>query len=112
PVGQAVATGAGDLPARWVVHTVGPNRHQGEDDPAQLAACFTNSLREAADVGAASVAFPAISAGVFGWQAGEVARIGVRAVTDFLEAGDDGAITQVRFVLFSAQILEAFEAEL
>src|SRR6476646_1499769 len=67
PVGQAVATGAGDLLARWVIHTVGPNRHRGQTDPALLASCFTTSLEVAAEVGARSVAFPAVSAGVYGW---------------------------------------------
>ena len=47
PAGEAVATGAGDLPAGWVIHTVGPNRHAGQTDPALLASCFENSLREA-----------------------------------------------------------------
>lgn len=108
PVGQAVVTRAGDLPARWVIHTVGPNRHRGQDDPAQLAACFTNSLRAAAGVGAASVAFPAISAGVFGWEPEQVARIGVGAVTGFLTE-EDGDIARVRFVLFSPEVLQAFE---
>src|SRR3954452_25437716 len=55
PVGDAVVTGAGRLPARWVVHTVGPNRHAGETDPALLGSCFTRSLDVAADVGARSV---------------------------------------------------------
>lgn len=112
PVGQAVTTGAGNLPARWVIHTVGPNRHQGQRDPDLLAACFTNSLREAVAVGAASVAFPAISAGVFGWNAAQVAQIGVQAVAAFLRTDDDGAISQVRFVLFSEDILQAFQAAL
>ena len=80
PVGQAVATGAGDLAARWVIHTVGPNRHRGQDDPAQLASCFTSSLDVAAEIGAGSVAFPAISAGAYGWDVEEVARIAVPAV--------------------------------
>src|SRR5450830_1151701 len=79
-VGDAVATGAGDLPARWVIHTVGPNRHAGQTDPALLASCFEASLREAVRVGARSVAFPAVSAGVYGWDAAEVARIAVATV--------------------------------
>lgn len=54
PVGQAVTTGAGDLPARWVIHTVGPNRHRGQTDPDLMAACFTNSLHQAVAVGAGS----------------------------------------------------------
>src|SRR5450830_727194 len=79
-VGDAVATGAGDLPAHWVIHTVGPNRHAGQTDPALLASCFEASLREAVRVGARSVAFPAVSAGVYGWDAAEVARIAVATV--------------------------------
>jgi len=66
PVGAAVATGAGNLPARWVIHTVGPNRHVGETDPDLLAACFLSSLAEAVRLGARSMAFPAVSAGVYG----------------------------------------------
>src|SRR5688500_15498505 len=58
PVGRAVATGAGDLAARWVIHTVGPNRHAGETDPALLASCFASSLAEATRVGARTIAFP------------------------------------------------------
>ncbi|OCA95698.1 Appr-1-p processing protein [Actinobaculum suis] len=77
PVGQAVSTPGFDLPARWVIHTVGPNRHRGQTDPELLAAVFRNSLQEADRLGATSVAFPAISAGVYGWKMEEVARIGL-----------------------------------
>lgn len=109
-VGDAVATGAGDLPARWVVHTVGPNRHAGQTDPALLASCFTSSLRVAAGLGASSVAFPAVSAGVFGWDVAEVARVAVSAVRS---AADDGSSVElVRFVLFGAPALAAFERAL
>ena len=109
PVGEAVATGAGDLPARWVIHTVGPNRHVGQTDPALLASCFEASLREAVGVGARSVAFPAISAGVYGWDADDVARIAVSAVrgSPYLIELD-----LVRFVLFSSKTFAAFEAAL
>jgi len=109
PVGEAVATGAGDLRARWVIHTVGPNRHVGQIDPDLLASCFESSLREAVRVGALSVAFPAISAGVYGWDSADVARIAVatvRASPHLLE------LDLVRFVLFSARTFEAFEAAL
>ena len=109
PVGQAVATGAGNLPARWVIHTVGPNRHAGQTDPALLASCFETSLKEAVKVGARSVAFPAISAGVFGWDTGEVARIAVAAVRGSHHLGE---LDLVRFVLFSLATHEAFVAEL
>jgi O-acetyl-ADP-ribose deacetylase (regulator of RNase III) len=112
PVGQAVATGAGDLPARWVVHTVGPNRHRGQTDPALLASCFTESLRVAAGLGATSVAFPAISAGVYGWDVAEVARIAVAAVRAAAADGVTGPVATVRFVPFGATATAAFEAAL
>jgi O-acetyl-ADP-ribose deacetylase len=116
PVGNAVATGAGDLPARWVLHTVGPNVHRGETDPALLRSCFVRSLQEAGRVGAGSVAFPAVSAGAYGWDVREVAAIAVQAVTDTLqtdsrEAGMTG-IALVRFVLFDAAAYDAFTAAL
>src|SRR6478609_6870085 len=103
-VGDAVATDAYDLPARWVVHTVGPNRHRGQTDPALLASCFTRSLEVAREVGARSIAIPAVSAGVYGWGPAEVARIAVAAVRASLasEQSEPGkGIELVRFVLFS-----------
>ncbi len=116
PVGEVVVTGAGELPARWVVHTVGPNRHRGQRDPALLTACFRNSLLVAATLGARSVAFPAISAGVYGWDVREVARIAVAAVRD-VEAGwaaqsDPAPVELVRFVPFGPAAAAAFTAAL
>lgn len=113
PVGQAVATGAGDLPARWVIHTVGPNRNRGQDDPALLAACFTSSLDVAAEVGARSVAFPAVSAGAYGWAVDEVARVAVDAVRGWgATTGADSVVGLVRFVLFGPSAFTAFERRL
>jgi O-acetyl-ADP-ribose deacetylase (regulator of RNase III) len=111
PVGHAVVTSAGKLPARWIVHTVGPNAHRGQTDPALLASCFTSSLDAAAEVGARSVAFPAISAGVFGWAVEDVARIGVDATRHWLADTPD-RIDLVRFVLFSPESHAAFTAAL
>jgi O-acetyl-ADP-ribose deacetylase (regulator of RNase III) len=108
PVGQAVATGAGDLPARWVVHTVGPNRSRGQTDPALLASCFTESLRVSAAAGARSVAFPAISAGAYGWDVTEVARIAVDAVRRAEADGVTGPVEEVRFVPFGPAAERAF----
>ena len=105
PVGDAVATEAFDLPCRWVVHTVGPNRHADQTDPALLVSCFTRSLEVAAGLGAASLAFPAVSAGLYGWDVREVARIAVAAVS----ANPAPGVDDVRFVLFSADALAAFE---
>lgn len=106
PVGQAVATSAGAMPARYVIHTVGPNRHAGQTDPALLASCFTESLRVANELGCRSLAFPAVSAGVYGWAADDVARIALDAVREVPE----GSVELVRFVLFGERVLRAFQA--
>lgn len=106
PVGDAVATPGFDLPARWVIHTVGPNRHVGQTDPSLLASCFRQSLRVAREVGARSVAFPAVSAGVYGWAPAEVARIAVATVREETSGGD--RLEVVRFVLFSEGVLAEF----
>lgn len=109
PVGDAVATEGADLPAPWVIHTVGPNWHRGQRDPALLRRCFTRSLEVADDVGARSVAFPAVSAGVYGWDPVVVARVAVDAVADRRHAT---GVELVRFVLFSARVHDAFVASL
>jgi O-acetyl-ADP-ribose deacetylase (regulator of RNase III) len=121
-VGDAVATGAGDLPARWVIHTVGPNRHRGQTDPELLASCFRRSLAVATTLPARSVAFPAVSAGAYGWDVREVAEVAVRTVRAFAAEGDDredgepedggmrGRVELVRFVPFGPAALAAFEA--
>jgi O-acetyl-ADP-ribose deacetylase (regulator of RNase III) len=110
PVGEAVATGGCRLPARWVVHTVGPNRHRGQTDPSLLASCFTRSLEVAAALPARSVAFPAISAGAYGWPVEEVAEIAIRTVRGRAQA--DSPVELVRFVLFGSAALAAFETVL
>src|ERR687891_1519204 len=80
PTGRAVATTAGRLPARWVIHTVGPV-HAHEDDPAALlTSCHVESLRMADELGAATVAFPAISCGVYGYPVEEAAPVALTAV--------------------------------
>ena len=107
-VGAAVATDAYLLPCRWVIHTVGPNAHRGQTDPALLASCFSSSLRVAAELGAGSIAFPAISAGIYGWDAEDVARIAVDAVHQHPKPGVD----VVRFVLFGDRVYEAFQRAL
>lgn len=117
PVGEAVATRGYDLPARWVVHTVGPNRHRGQTDPALLAACFGASLRVAAgladdDGPARSVAFPAISAGAYGWDPDDVARVAVAEVRRVAAAGEAPGIHEVRFVLFGSAVRDAFRRAL
>ncbi|HYO85021.1 MAG TPA: O-acetyl-ADP-ribose deacetylase [Dermatophilaceae bacterium] len=107
PTGDAVATTAGRLPSRWVIHTVGPNRNAGQTDPALLASCFTLSLDVACEIGARSVAFPAISAGIYGWAIDDVARVAVTSVRGH-PASTDGTIDLIRFVLFSTAAHSAF----
>jgi O-acetyl-ADP-ribose deacetylase len=106
PTGHAVATTAGELPARWVVHTVGPvYGRNGDRDAELLAACHTSSLAEADRVGAATVAVPAISTGAFGYPIGEAAPI---AITTVLDTPTHAEL--VRFVLFGDDAFDAFGA--
>lgn len=105
PTGMAVATTAGELPARWVIHTVGPVYSRSEDRSALLASCHTESLRVADEVGAATVAFPAISTGVYGYPLEEAAPVAIGAVR-----AADTRVEEVRFVLFGADALAAFRA--
>jgi len=107
PTGDAVATTAGDLPARWVIHTVGPV-YRRENDPASLLwRCHASSLRVADEVGAATVAFPAISTGAYGYPLGEAARVAIDAVRAALTE-----VVTVRFVLAGAAAHEAFRRAL
>ncbi|MEW1859033.1 O-acetyl-ADP-ribose deacetylase [Streptomyces sp. NBC_00669] len=105
PTGQAVATTAGRLPAHWVIHTVGPVWRAGEDRSELLASCYRESLRVADELGAATVAFPAISTGVYGWPIDDGARIAVQTVR-----AASTSVTEVRFVLFDDVAYEAFTA--
>ncbi|XUL92198.1 O-acetyl-ADP-ribose deacetylase [Streptomyces galilaeus] len=101
--GRAVATTAGELDAQWVIHTVGPVYSREEDRSDQLASCYRESLRVADELGARTVAFPAVSAGIYGWPMDDAARIAVETVR-----GADTAVTEVTFVLFDEAAYEAF----
>jgi O-acetyl-ADP-ribose deacetylase len=108
PRGQAVVTTAGRLPARWVVHTAGPIWLPSRDLSGVLRSSYAESLRVADGLGARTVAFPAISAGVYGWPVEDAARqavAGVRSVSP-------EHVREVRFVLFGDEALAAFEAAL
>jgi O-acetyl-ADP-ribose deacetylase (regulator of RNase III) len=107
PTGQAVATTAGELPARWVIHTVGPVYAEVDEPARLLASCHVQALRVADDLGARTVAFPAISTGVYGYPVDEAARVAVDAVR---RAGTD--VELVRFVLFGKDAHRAFAAAL
>ncbi|MEV1076780.1 O-acetyl-ADP-ribose deacetylase [Streptomyces sp. NPDC050211] len=106
PTGQAVATTAGELDARWVIHTVGPVFSQTEDRSALLASCYRESLRVADELGARTVAFPAISTGVYRWPMEDAARIAVETVR-----AADTSVEEVRFVLFDERAYQAFATQ-
>ena len=115
PVGAAVATPGFRLPARWVIHTVGPNRHAGETDPELLGSCFRESLTVAAGLGARSVAFPAVSAGIYGWDARQVAEVAFDVVERFASSPAasgtaDSPLELVEFVLFSEDATTVFRS--
>lgn len=103
PTGEAVATTAGDLPARWVIHTVGPVWSPDEDRSELLASCHRRSLEVAGELGARSVAFPAISTGAFGYPLEEAASVAVAAVGRL-----ETRVNDVRFVLFDEASHDAF----
>lgn len=111
PAGQAVATTAGNLPARWVIHTVGPVHSASQDRSATLASCYRESLRVAAGLGARTVSFPAISAGVYGWPIDDAARIAVQTVTSMAAEIAD-AVDEVVLVPFDERAQAAFRSHL
>ena len=106
PAGQAVATTAGELPATWVIHTVGPVYSSEEDRSETLASAYRESISVAESLGATSISFPAISAGVYGWPMGDATRIAVEAVAS---TGTDLAVT---FVAFNDEAERGFLAAL
>ncbi|MGW6782934.1 O-acetyl-ADP-ribose deacetylase [Streptomyces sp. NPDC054987] len=105
PTGRAVATTAGRLQAAHVIHTVGPVWSREEDRSELLASCYRESLRVADELGARTVAFPAISTGVYGWPMDDGATIAVRTVR-----AARTEVQEVRFVLFDEAARAAFEA--
>ena len=111
PTGQAVITTGGDLPAKYVIHTVGPiyNSHQSpvtSRQSEQLRSCYLESLKIAAGKGLKSIAFPSISTGAYRYPLSEAAPIAIQAVKDFL--GQNISIKEVYFVLFNDQTYEAY----
>ncbi|MGW8539833.1 O-acetyl-ADP-ribose deacetylase [Streptomyces albidoflavus] len=107
PTGEAVATTAGRLPARWVVHTVGPVWSASEDRSQLLASCHREALRVAGELGARTVAFPAISTGVYRWPLEDAARIATETVR-----ATPTSVEEVRFVLFDDRAYEVFAARI
>lgn len=102
PTGHAAATTAGRLPARWVIHTVGPIHQPGVDQAPLLQGCYASSLAVADELGATSVAFPLISAGIFGWPLDDAV---MQALTALREART--TVVEARLVLFGAATFDA-----
>ncbi|MCP3916341.1 MAG: O-acetyl-ADP-ribose deacetylase [bacterium] len=106
PTGEARITGGHDLAARYVIHAVGPVwRGGGEGEALMLASCFTNALAIAAESGLRTVAFPAISCGVYGYPHDEAARVSIAALVEGLESRPE---IEARVVLFSEELLGVF----
>lgn len=105
--GQAGWTTAGDMPARWVIHVVGPNHTAGQTDPDLLVSCYREALRVADELGVATMAFPLVSAGIYGWPLDDAARIAVDTVRQ-----TPSSVREVRFVAFGADADAALRAAL
>jgi len=107
PTGEARVSKGYRLPARWVIHTVGPvwrGGNRNEED--LLAGCYRNSLKAAVEIGARSIAFPSISTGAYGFPLEEAAEIALRETCDFLEG--DRSIEKVLFVCFGERALKIY----
>jgi O-acetyl-ADP-ribose deacetylase (regulator of RNase III) len=109
-VGGAAITGAGTLPARFVIHAVGPRWGEGDED-AKLRRAALSSLSLARERGFESIALPAISAGIFGFPVDRCAQILVQAVVDFIGERAEGPPRTIRFTLMDERAITAFESE-
>jgi O-acetyl-ADP-ribose deacetylase (regulator of RNase III) len=104
PTGQAAASKSGDMTCRWVVHVVGPVFSRAEDRGELLASCYREALRVADELGAQSIAFPAVSAGVYGWPIDSAADIAIATVA----STPTTSVTEIRFVLFGQSAYDEF----
>jgi O-acetyl-ADP-ribose deacetylase (regulator of RNase III) len=104
PAGDAVATTGGNLPARWVIHTVGPVYDPGRELGGTLRSCYTRSMEVADELGAATVAFPLISSGAFWWPLDDAIRRALRALRDV-----ETSVEEARLVLFGQETFRAAE---
>ena len=112
PTGKAVITTGGNLKARYVIHTVGPIWHGGDKGESQLlSSAYQESLKLAAENNLASVSFPSISTGAYGYPVAEASKVAIRAAISFLRQGRT-SIEQVRFVLFDSATLSSYSSAL
>ncbi|MGO1167515.1 MAG: O-acetyl-ADP-ribose deacetylase [Janibacter sp.] len=107
PTGEAGWTTAGDLPSRWVIHTVGPNHAAGQRDRSLLTSCYRRSLEVADELGAASVAFPLISAGIYGWPKDDAIAAAIETI-----GAATTEVREVRIVAFDAATHEQVSGSL
>lgn len=111
PTGQAVITTGGNLPAKHVIHTVGPIWHGGSNkEPELLRSCYEESLKLAVDNGCKGIAFPSISTGVYGYPVNLAATVALKAVIDFLDQNQ--SLREVRFVLFDENTFSTYSQAL
>jgi len=108
PTGAAGWTTAGDLPARYVIHVVGPNYRAGQRDPELLASCYREAVRIADELALSTIALPAVSAGIYGWPLDDAARIAVRTIG---EASRHTRLDEARFVLLGTDAYTVFSRE-
>jgi len=104
PTGEAAASEAGDMAATWIIHVVGPVYSRRENRRHLLVACYRNALAVAGEIGARSVAFPAVSAGIYGWPLADAADVAVHTLT-----ATPTAVTDARLVAFNDEIATQFE---
>ena len=102
--GQAGWTTAGNMPARWVIHVVGPNHSAGETDRSLLTSCYANALQVADELGALTVAFPLVSAGIYGWPREDAAAAAVETLS-----GTRTRVAEARMVAFDRSAYELIE---
>lgn len=105
--GDAGWTTAGDLPARWVIHVVGPNHTAGERDRALLTSCYRRALEVADELGATSVAFPLVSAGIYGWPLDDAVDAAVTTLQD-----TPSQVAEARIVAFDQAMFDRVERRL
>lgn len=105
--GDAGWTTAGDLPAQWVIHTVGPNYRAGQRDRSLLTSCYSRSLEVADELGVRSIAFPLISAGIYGWPLEDAIAAAIGTI-----AGAGTQVEEVRIVAFDSEVYDAVCAQL
>jgi len=113
PTGGAAVTGAGRLPARYVIHAVGPiwNNYAPEEADRLLASAVRSSLQRADELGIATIAFPAISAGIYGFPKDRCAKVMLETIQAYFAQNPGSSVKEVRLVLFDAPTVQAFQQE-